>query len=301
MNAPAAITDFGQYAQLRAQARNDDPQALRAAAQQFEALFTQQLLKSMRAASIGQDTMLGAHGEMYQGLYDQQLSLQLASGKGLGIAEMLIRQLRTDAGDVAPRSLPPARSSVDATPASSGPAHAVDRVHARGSVPATEAADSGAFVDALLPHAEKAAAELGIPARVLVAQAALETGWGRSVMKNADGSSSNNFFGIKADARWKGGQVTATTREVVGGEARTVRAAFRTYESIEAGFADYVHFLKSNPRYADALQHGGNEQHFIEGLQNAGYATDPRYADKLMGIVGGRTYERAAAARGLMG
>ncbi|HSW12948.1 MAG TPA: flagellar assembly peptidoglycan hydrolase FlgJ, partial [Solimonas sp.] len=149
------------------------------------------------------------------------------------------------------------------------------------------------FVEALLPHAEKAAKELGIPARVLVAQAALETGWGKHQIRHADGSPSFNLFGIKADKSWGGDRVRTMTHEYENGRLEKQSAKFRAYDSIGESFEDYVRFLKSNPRYTQALKHEGNAMHFTTGLQKAGYATDPSYAQKIMRIAYGPTVQLA--------
>lgn len=269
MNTPA-ITDFSQFAGLRAAARNDDPAALRETAKQFEALFTQQLLKSMRAAKLGDDAMGGTQGEFYQQMFDQQLSLQMASGKGLGIADLLVRQLQTS------------RAAVVAapTPALAEPAAALPLAT---STPRFAPASAGDFIDSIRPHAEKAAAALGVPAETIMAQAALETGWGKHLMHDAGGKPSYNFFGIKAGSNWDGERMVKGTQEYRDGAMRSEQAAFRSYASVEEGFAGYVDFIRSNPRYAEALRAapaGG----YAAGLQQAGYATDPAYAAKLQRI-----------------
>lgn len=277
MTPTTAVTDFSQFSKLRAAARDKDPEALRAAAKQFEALFTQQLLKSMREAKLGDDPMAGDQGDFYQGMFDQQLSMQIASGKGLGIADMLVRQLQGPA-------------ATETKEAVRQPGLALYRSEA--AAPATTASrfkNPEDFVQQMLPHAEKAAKKLGISARTLVAQAALETGWGKKVIRNADGTPSNNLFGIKADSRWNGARASTNTQEFTNGRMQTERAEFRSYGSIEESFEDYARFLQSNPRYKAALAHGGSDHHFTAGLQKAGYATDPDYASKIQRIAGGRT------------
>ncbi|MDE0856784.1 MAG: flagellar assembly peptidoglycan hydrolase FlgJ, partial [Nevskia sp.] len=142
------------------------------------------------------------------------------------------------------------------------------------------------FVDAIRPHAEKAAAELGVPARALIAQAALETGWGQHVAHNKDGSAGLNLFGVKAQSGWSGASQTQQTSEFQNGQWNSQQANFRSYDSIGAAFDDYVKFLKDNPRYADALR-SGDVHGFAHGLQKAGYATDPHYAQKLLRVAYG--------------
>lgn len=322
-----AVTDFQQFAGLRAQAQKNDPEVLRRSAQQFEGLMIQQMLKSMRAASPGDDLMGGGQTEFYRDMFDQQLSTHLAAGKGLGIADLLVRQLRGRAASEPTAAATetggmnlPARAAADIVASPSIETLAPQRTLSsflmnqarlsRLSGGASDAASSSssplpgaaemspargprAFVEAIRPHAERAAAELGVPARILMAQAALETGWGRRAIRHDDGQSAFNFFGIKADNRWNGSEVQRVTREFEEGEAVSVTASFRAYESPGAAFDDYVRFLKTNPRYAEALQHGGDERRFVSGLQKAGYATDPAYADKILRVANGRTMQGA--------
>ena len=297
----AAVTDFSQYAQLRAQARSDDPAALRETAKQFEALLMQQMLKSMRAASLGDDVLGGEQTQFYQEMFDQQIAQHLAAGRGLGVADLMIRQMQggvvatqTGASAVAPL---PTRGPVPlAAQAGAGPEPAIDAVRASRVQDASHERSPEDFVRSILPHAEKAAARIGVPARVLVAQAALETGWGRHAMQRDDGSPAFNFFGIKADTRWQGEKVQTMTSEFENGTMQRQSAEFRAYASPAAAFDDYVRFLQSNPRYAEALRHGGDAERFTSGLQKAGYATDPAYAQKIHRIADGQTMKAALHA-----
>lgn len=297
----AAVTDFSQYAQLRAQARSDDPAALRETAKQFEALLMQQMLKSMRAASLGDDVLGGEQTQFYQEMFDQQIAQHLAAGRGLGVADLMIRQMQggvgaTQADESAVAPLP-TRSPVSlAARAGAEPEHGIDAVRASRVQDASHARSPEDFVRSILPHAEKAAARIGVPARVLVAQAALETGWGRHAMQRDDGSPAFNFFGIKADTRWQGEKVQTMTSEFENGTMQRQSAEFRAYASPAAAFDDYVRFLQSNPRYAEALRHGGDAERFTSGLQKAGYATDPAYAQKIHRIADGQTMKAALHA-----
>ena len=275
-------TDFGQFAKLRSGAKDRDPETIKQVARQFEALFTQMLLKASHSEDSSSNDLLGGSGsDTYRDIYDQQMAAQLSSGKGLGLADLLARQLigaqspGTENSAAAPAGL---RSRSAATSATSV---------APVSGTATESAD--AFVDEITPFAEKAARELGIPARVLVAQAAHETGWGQRQIRNADGSDSHNLFGIKANRGWGGATTNTTTHEYVKGERRVERAEFRSYASVGEAFEDYVSFVKENPRYAEALKHGGSGEQYLQGLQKAGYATDPAYAQKIARVAYGRT------------
>jgi len=309
------VNDMGQFAGLRAAARQQDPAALKAAARQFEALFTQQLFKSMRAAKVGDDLMGSEQGSMYQDMFDQQMAQHLSQGRGLGIADLLVRQLqhskanKSDATNTSTSSLGASSNVQRALPTSTvqAPLRGLSATDAAKLSRISTANDGSRallsdslppvqFIKNLLPHAEAAAKELGIPAQTLVAQAALETGWGKHQMKNADGTPSYNFFGIKAGSNWSGDKVTKHTTEYVQGSAQTQVAAFRSYSSPAEAFKDYVSFIKSNPRYAAALQHGGDGGSYADGLQKAGYATDPAYAHKIRQIAGGPLMTAATAS-----
>lgn len=303
----AAVTDLGALARLRVQARAEDPAALRKAAEQFEGLMLQQMLKAMRAASLGDDLMGGQQVEMYQDLFDQQIAQQLSATKGLGLADALVLQMQRG------RLAPGAGSAFD--PLSAGLPPRVPAAPLPGPLTAARAAQplppvaasagvaedsptegfAARFIDRIRPHAERAARALGVPAQVLMAQAALETGWGRHGIQDAEGRAANNLFGIKADARWSGPRATADTAEYGEGGWRQERAAFRAYPDVGAAFDDYVAFLHGNPRYREALAHGGDARHFVTGLQQAGYATDPRYAEKILQIADSPRLRAAAA------
>jgi len=261
-NLPAArpdaqrvdANDFRQFAALRRGAQANDPAALREAARQFESLFTKMMLESMRKASFG-DPMFGSdQGDMYQDMADDQLAVQLSQGRGLGLADMLIRQL-----------------SNGVTPTSA--------VQQATSAPEVTAEERQKFISGLMPHAEAAARELGVDPGNLIAQAALETGWGRS-----QPGSSHNLFGIKAGGSWAGASVQENTEEFVGSESRRVDADFRAYGSQRESVQDYVRLIRDNPRYAGALNTGSDIQAFADALQRGGYATDPDYARKLVTV-----------------
>jgi flagellar protein FlgJ len=247
--------DFKQFAALRRGAAANDPATLREAAKQFESLFTKMMLESMRSASMG-DPMFGSdQGDMYQDMADDQLAVQLSQGRGLGLADMLIRQLSNGSGGSA--AVQPGAESKGATPE--------EREH---------------FISGLMPHAEAAARELGVDPRNLIAQAALETGWGHS----KPGADSHNLFGIKAGAGWDGARVQANTEEFDGGVATRVDAQFRAYGSPRESVEDYVRLIRDNPRYTAALNTGSDVQAFASALQRGGYATDPDYARKLSAV-----------------
>lgn len=155
-----------------------------------------------------------------------------------------------------------------------------------------------AFVNQLWPHAQQAARALGVDANLLLAQAALETGWGQSVIKNGQGENSFNLFNIKADRSWQGKQAKTMTLEFDGGVAKKEMAGFRAYDSYKDSFDDYVNFIKSNPRYSEALKKAGNAKQYMQELQEAGYATDPRYAEKIMNIYHSQIADQSLASAG---
>ena len=301
-------TDFEGLSDLRREARDQAPGALEEAARQFEALFLQKMLKEMREASGGGGLFENDQSKMFQGMHDKQLALSMVdSGKGIGLAEQMVNQLQglvgqsaeaagaggAGGGPVPERQPFPVRSRPAADAPEAGGAaearpdrgQAADAAAAAGSEPARFESPE-AFVRHLWPHAEKAAKELGTDPRALLAQAALETGWGKAVIRRSDGSSSHNLFNIKADARWEGEAVGTSTLEYRDGVVERERAEFRSYGSYAESFQDYVDFLRDNPRYREALDQAGDPDRFVRSLHEAGYATDPAYADKIEDIMG---------------
>ncbi|TVP83947.1 MAG: flagellar assembly peptidoglycan hydrolase FlgJ [Thioalkalivibrio sp.] len=302
LSAAGTYTDFQGLADLRRMAREESPEAADAAARQFEALFIQMMLKSMRDAMPVDSGLDGDGVQFYREMFDQQIALEMSQGEGIGLRESLLRDLAPGARETGaaqelrmPERRVPARAA--------WPAEAAVRnapvPDTEGATPSAAAARSWrpespeAFVRELRPHAERAGAALGVAPEVLLAQSALETGWGRHVMAHADGASSHNLFGIKADARWTGPRVHVNTLEYVNGVPEQERAAFRAYDSPEESFADYVDFLQGNPRYRGALARAGDAEGYLRGLQSAGYATDPAYADKILDILGRGTLPQA--------
>jgi len=271
----ASITDFNQFTGLHAAAEKNDPAALREVASQFEALFLQTMLKNMREASLGDDLMGGSdQQEMYQGMMDQQLALEMASGKGVGLAEMLVRQL---GGDPATNMSRPDRNFYLTDVPRSSPVASVK--------PAPTWSDPKTFAQDIWPHAERAGRRLKVAPEAIVAQAALETGWGKHVMSDGQGASSFNLFGIKVGTGWRGDQVSRQTLEFENGIPQRQNALFRSYNDVAATFEDYTNFLSDNPRYSTVSGHGGDVAGFARALQDSGYATDPQYADKLTRII----------------
>lgn len=327
--------DPNALADLKRLARNDanSPEALRAAAKQFEALFLQMVLKSMRDAVPSSGLLDSDESRMFQSLQDQQMTMNLAQGRGVGLAEVLYRQLggkadgeldgSTDAGATGPdanasaQAFPvPPRAAFSAAWAQrvESFAAAADAQGGDGVIPTlrerarTWAADrrdelasarearvpEGAreFVDRVWEHAIAASDSTRVPAHFMVAQAALETGWGKAELRHPDGTPSHNLFNIKAGAGWNGPVVERSVTEYANGQPYTEKARFRSYGSYAEAFRDYARLLSDNPRYAAVLGQR-DAAGFARSLQSAGYATDPMYADKLTRIIGGNTLRTA--------
>ncbi|MFA7269809.1 MAG: flagellar assembly peptidoglycan hydrolase FlgJ [Sterolibacterium sp.] len=279
---------------LKRQVHENSPQGIKQAAQQFEALFLQMVLKSMREATPHESMFDSDQTRMYESLLDQQLAQVLSSkGSGTGLAAMIEKQLARTNAD--PQSLgdlpftPPARPY--ALPGASAPLplpQTAGGVSNLDNLPPADSAPPAArdFVNRVWPHAYEASRATGIPAHFMVAQAALETGWGKSEPRLANGRPSYNLFGIKAGRSWNGATVDATTTEYVDGTAQKQVERFRAYASYADAFRDYANLLVSNPRYAGVVG-SQDAAAFARKLQQAGYATDPMYAVKLERIIGG--------------
>ena len=300
---PSLFADAQQLATLKREAVAHNPQALRAAAQQFEGLFIDMMLKSARAANFKDPLFGSSQQRFYQDLYDQQLSIELSKTHTFGLAEMLVQQLRRQWATPGSSAIP----STDAAPAASAPASAPSGVRASASLASatTATSDTGAvgaaqqtaFARSLWPDAERAARQLGISPVGLIAQAALETDWGRRMPRTSSGATSNNLFGIKAMGGWVGPSVTRGTEEYYKGAPTAVQAQFRAYGSCSQCFQDYTALLRNNPRYAGALGTGNDVGAFASALQQAGYATDPNYARKLTAVADTLSRTLTAQAR----
>jgi peptidoglycan hydrolase FlgJ len=292
-SAADTYTDFSGLQALKRAAAKNDPSAVRKVAQQFESMFTRMMLKSMRDA-VGTDPIFGSDQEkMYQGMYDDQLALQLSKGRGLGLADMLVRQLQR-LGATGASGASPVGSAPGTSPAAGGTAAA------KAPPPTASAATQRNFIQDLWPQAEQAGHELGVAPTNLIAQAALETNWGRSLPHDSGGHSSNNLFGVKATGSWGGASVQAVTGEAAAdGTATSVVAPFRSYADATQSFQDYVSLLRDNPRYAGALNTGGDARAFATGLQRGGYATDPDYARKVNAVANNISGYLAMNLRGL--
>lgn len=276
--------DFNGLAALRKKASEDQSSAINEVARQFETIFVKMMLKSMRDSVSESGLINNDQSKFYQSMYDDQISLDMTKGGGLGLADMITQQLggksKSNADELAGQTLEEYRAF------SIRSIKAVEQVSA-GQIDNSKTLDSpGAFVSELWSHAQQAAEELGVDPKVLLAQSALETGWGKHIMQNKQGESSHNLFGIKASSGWEGDTVSLQTVEYEGGVAVKRQATFRAYDSYQDSFNDYVQFLKQNPRYQQALEKADSNEGFIKGLQKAGYATDPAYANKILSILG---------------
>ncbi|BAL23636.1 flagellar assembly peptidoglycan hydrolase FlgJ [Azoarcus sp. KH32C] len=333
--------DPNAMADLKRLSRDNSPEALRAAAKQFEALFLQTVLKSMREA-VPSDGMLDSdQTRMFQQLQDQQMAMNMAQGKGIGLADAIFRQMGGEAalkaqGGAAPEGsldishvvrrpanpalvgagaanaagddvdLPGIGDGMDAAlrlmRSRSGDASQRARTEASSAAAGANGAGGAGgrsvgdgareFVNRVWNQAADASRSTGIPAHFMVAQAALESGWGRGELRRADGSPTHNLFNIKAGSNWKGDVVELPVTEYVNGRPQTETARFRAYGSYGEAFRDYANLLRSSPRYADVLGQT-DAAGFARSLQQSGYATDPMYADKLTRIIGGATLRTA--------
>ena len=305
--------------QLKLDARQSSPEALKAAAQQFEAVFMNMLMKSMREVTPQDGMFDSEQTRMYTSMLDQQLTQRLAT-RGIGLADVMVRQLSSalavqtavdgsmPGADMAPRAFPlnvPAEAVAQPLPASA-PVLAprsgdvtlgdADPLRVKTRVESYAPPHVDAFVQRMLPHAQEASASTGIPPHFMMSQAALETGWGRSEIRGADGQNSHNLFGIKAGGSWKGRTVDIVTTEYVNGKPQKQVDTFRAYDSFADSFRDYANLLRSNPRYQDVLSKAGDAAAYTQGLQQAGYATDPEYANKLQSIMASPALQQALDA-----
>jgi len=303
------VKDMGS---LKQSARAGSPEALKTAATQFEAMFVNMMMKSMRDATPQDGLMDSQQTKTFTTMLDQQTSQNIAK-KGIGLSDMLIRQLTKTADNQALAigadgnpvtgadqggsfgglsSLMDAKLQRAIAAAGGNGADTAVTLVGNGAAAAASSANKGSqaphvrsFQEKLSAHAEEASRATGIPAKFMLGQAALESGWGKREIKGRDGTNSNNLFGIKATGDWKGKVVEATTTEYVNGKAQTKVERFRAYDSYADSFKDYARLITSNPRYEKVLASAGDASAFAQGLQKAGYATDPQYANKLTSII----------------
>jgi peptidoglycan hydrolase FlgJ len=277
---------------LKLDAKNAPDKALRQAASQFEAVFMNMLMKSMRD-TLGQDTPFDSQQtKMYTSMLDQQMAQKLAE-RGTGLADIMVKQLtrQVAAGKevVAPGALNKMEKALQEAQGTEGAGGTNEKSAVKKNSPQS-------FIDKMLPHARAAEQETGMPAQFVIGQAALESGWGKREIVGRNGEASHNLFGIKAGKNWKGRTVDIVTTEYVNGQPQKVVQKFRAYESYAAAFADWSRLLADNPRYAKVLETGKESAaQFAQGLQQAGYATDPLYAAKLTKVINHQLLKQAFA------
>ncbi|HHO59175.1 MAG TPA: flagellar assembly peptidoglycan hydrolase FlgJ, partial [Thiotrichales bacterium] len=321
LSQAGVYTDFNELAELRGRVSDKGAASLseaeradanREVAQQFESLFLQMMLKSMRDASDTGESMEGEQTRFYQDMFDKQIALELSQrpNGGIGLADVMAQQLggqppQKSADNASPLSFNiNVRQSVLSVKAAMAEPVSVSASaeKAAAKTSATETTgefrpeNSTQFIQSLWPHAQRAAQQLGVAPEIIIAQSALETGWGQKMMTDHSGSNANNLFGIKADERWSGERVSVATLEFRDGVAAKENAEFRAYRSIGDSVDDYVSFLQNSPRYQQALDHGGDMTSYLRNLQQAGYATDPAYAEKIQGITQRESFQQLVSS-----
>ena len=306
---PAASTQANTYTDLNALAALKNapasPATIKAVSEQVEALFLQMMLSSMRDASEAAGEPASNETGMYQDMFDKQVALTLSKRQDLGIARLFERQL---GGGKAGGGKTPGLKSLGAAPAGSAaasqlkplPKGAAPDAQSRAAPPPTGAnlsEQASEFVRQVLPPIRQAAAALGVNPLGMLAQAALETGWGQRMPRTAEGNSSLNLFGVKAGSEWSGARAVADTVEVSGGVARQTRTAFRAYGSVAESVGDFARLLASSPRYREAIGTGADARAYVQSIARAGYATDPDYGNKLNEVLDSGTLRSALGAR----
>ncbi len=299
---------------LKNAAKENSPEAIKGVAKQFEAIFMNMMLKSMREASPQDNPFDNEQSRTFTSMLDQQLSSNLAS-KGLGLADVLVRQLSQGSNPInntmeqavtdtpsasASDAKPNAIISNPLSPSSNKPTNNLPDSKALSDYKNsptetslinnkadTKSLGDGAteFKNRMSKHAEEASRTTGVPAHLMLGQAALESGWGKRELKGADGTPSNNLFGIKASGNWDGKVVEATTTEYIHGVKQKRIEKFRAYDSYADSFKDFANMMNNNPRYNKVMANLDSVNGYAQAMQNAGYATDPNYASKLASVI----------------
>lgn len=271
--------DVRSLERLKSSSSASPKSAIRETAKQLESLFMQELMKSMRASTMSTGMLDNQATEMGTSMLDTQFAGQMTGRPG-GLSDLITRQLerqmgiKSDASSAAPATASMAAASAAPAAAAGAPASGDKRLSA-----------SEQFIRKHQAAAQAAEAATGMSSSHILGQAALESGWGKHEIRMADGSPSHNLFGIKANAGWTGKVAEVTTTEYVGGVARKVTAKFRAYDSYEDAFKDHARLLSQSPRYSQTVAQADTASGFAKGLQKAGYATDPAYADKLTKVI----------------
>jgi len=289
--------------QLKRAAKENSPEALKAVAKQFESVLMNMMLKSMRDANPQDGAFDNEQSKMFTSMLDQQLSSNL-SAKGLGLADVLVRQLSkttqtavdnvgqmlekvpASASDLVDSLIAPHLSnSTDKKTNAVTPTDSTEKPAKSGSIGERVTESISGFLKEMVQHAKAASRSTGMPSHLMLGQAALETGWGKKEIKAADGTPSYNLFGIKATGNWQGKVVEATTTEYINGVKQKRIEKFRAYDNYAESFKDFANMMKSNPRYQQVVANTHNVEHYAQAMQNAGYATDPAYAKKLSSVI----------------
>ncbi len=301
VNPGAIYTDSSSLMALKSLVSKDSSSALEQTAEQFESMFIHMMLKSMRTTTSGEGVFDSEQSQFYQEMFDQQISIDLAKKRQVGIADMLISQLGEPQNKEAQSAAEgEEKTKLDfdrlrlhrpITPVAVEAFAPLNNI-SQESIEGFESAKD--FVEKLTPLAEKYAAELGVDAKVLLAQSALETGWGKYMVRYENDVPTHNLFNIKADSRWDGPKAVVPTLEYERGQPVRQYAAFRSYPTFEASFKDYVDFIKSGQRYQTALDNAADSAAYIEALHQAGYATDPQYSHKINEILAGEEFNQLA-------
>lgn len=273
---------------LRKEAQTDEKAALDKVAKQFEGIFMKMLLKSMREANkaFESESPFNSQGtETYRNMHDDQMAVELSENGSLGLADLIVQQLSPQTSGITPSSLlrdgkMPMTYHESANEIKQPSGVNVDN---KNNKPAFDSPSD--FVEKMMPYAQQTAKILGISPQTLIAQAALETGWGQKIVGNTNDKSSFNVFNIKADKRWDGETAQVSTIEYREGVALKEKASFRSYQSFKDSFEDFGNFITNSPRYDKALEKASNPASFLQELQQAGYATDPNYAVKIMSVL----------------
>ncbi|CEJ63975.1 MULTISPECIES: flagellar assembly peptidoglycan hydrolase FlgJ [Citrobacter] len=285
----SAAWDAQSLNELKAKAGQDPAANIRPVARQVEGMFVQMMLKSMREALPKDGVFSSDSTRLYTSMYDQQIAQQMTAGKGLGLAEMMVKQMKQGQGqpaDDAPQV--PMKFSLETVTSYQNQTltqlvrKAMPRTTESNDEPLS--GDSKDFLAQLSLPAKLASQQSGVPHHLILAQAALESGWGQRQIRRENGEPSFNIFGVKASGSWKGPTTEITTTEYENGEAKKVKAKFRVYSSYLEALSDYVGLISRNPRYA-AVTGAATAEQGAQALQNAGYATDPNYARKLTSMI----------------
>jgi len=309
--AKSIYTDFSALKGLGAGARSGDPAAVKEVAKQFEAIFLQMMLAGMRK-TINTDDEFSNEKNMYYDMFDKQVALDLSGKGGIGLADMMLRQLgltpdNNKINTTGSQLLPPRVNIANEKPVNARNNTVDNAIQNKSVTKNTDISHTNItrsqninpvevnfkdpidFVKKIWDAGKKFIIESGLDPKVVIAQAALETGWGKFMIKGKSGNS-HNLFGIKAGKDWVGDKVVTNTIEYKNGTVQRIKAGFRSYKSIEDSVKDYVQFLKSDSRYNQAIRQADNPAMYAYELQKAGYATDPNYADKILRIMNGKTF-----------